>query len=229
MLTGEPIVAVATGFVTKSNNPKTGEMIQTWVLRSDRNPMAAVADGSDAAICGDCPLRSGTNIGRACYVTWWMGPSQVYKSMGGYRDVDGAGAREAGRGQQIRVTAYGDPAAVPFDIWRAFLVDAAGWTGYTHQWRTCDPRFRDVVMASVETDAAMREAWAMGWRTFRIRTGDVQAGEVICPASREGGKRTTCDRCNLCQGASNPAKSVAILPHGQRARWLRNQPLGFGG
>lgn len=29
-----------------------------------------------------------------------------------------------------------------------------------------------------------------------------------------------CDECRLCGGDSRPAKSVAILPHGQRIKWL---------
>ena len=31
LLDGKRIVVVATGFVKKSNNDKTGEMIQTWI------------------------------------------------------------------------------------------------------------------------------------------------------------------------------------------------------
>jgi hypothetical protein len=33
-LTGDPIVAVLTGLVTRSSNAKTGPMLQTWILRA---------------------------------------------------------------------------------------------------------------------------------------------------------------------------------------------------
>ena len=31
--------------------------MQTWILRSDMNPLEAIHTGHDASICGDCPLR----------------------------------------------------------------------------------------------------------------------------------------------------------------------------
>lgn len=49
-----PIVVIA----TEDENPKTGRMLFTWILRQDRPPEVAAYDGSDAAICGDCPFRA---------------------------------------------------------------------------------------------------------------------------------------------------------------------------
>jgi hypothetical protein len=57
MIDGEPIVVIATGFKRSSANPKTGDMLQTWILRRDVAPFAAIHNGADASICGDCPLR----------------------------------------------------------------------------------------------------------------------------------------------------------------------------
>jgi hypothetical protein len=71
----------------------------------------------------------------------------------------------AGRG--IRLGAYGDPAAVPARIWEAATARAAFWTGYTHQWRICDPIFARWCMASCETKVEREEARALGYRTFR--------------------------------------------------------------
>ena len=77
---GSPIVVVAT---KKSNNTKTGDMVQTWIIRSDMKPSEAVQQGLDDAICGDCQARpimktQGTGSGD-CYVTM-MGPAAVYKT-----------------------------------------------------------------------------------------------------------------------------------------------------
>ena len=42
-------------------------------------------------------------------------------------------------------------------------------------------------------------------------------GEISCPASDEAGKRTTCERCGLCAGASRAAKDITIIAHGTGA------------
>ena len=63
----------------------------------------------------------------------------------------------------------------------------------------------------------MRARHKAGARTFRViaSVADMVKGkEVLCPASEEAGKRTTCDRCKLCSGASIAAKSIAIVAHG---------------
>lgn len=56
---------------------------------------------------------------------------------------------------------------------------------------------------------------------FRVRS-DAQPlarGEIVCPASDEGGKRRQCIQCRACYGADRPGKaSVAIVVHGRAAR-----------
>lgn len=42
---GAPIIGVA---VLKSENGKTGNMVQTYILRADMAPLSAIADGADA-------------------------------------------------------------------------------------------------------------------------------------------------------------------------------------
>jgi hypothetical protein len=56
-LDGAPIVCVATGFRSPSDNPKTGPMVQTWIMREDVAPHTAQKTGEDSSVCGDCPLR----------------------------------------------------------------------------------------------------------------------------------------------------------------------------
>jgi hypothetical protein len=99
----------------------------------------------------------------------------------------------------------------------------AGWTGYTHQWRTCDPRWKGYLMASVETVADQAIARAAGWRTFRVGTDPQSAREVVCPASAEAGYKTTCSHCRLCsgttgRGAESGARDIVIAPHGGGGR-----------
>lgn len=242
-LTGDPIMAVITGLQLRSTNPKTGPMLQTWILRSDMTPSRAVESGGDEAICGTCPLRGSLEartmhmkhtkqapslkFGRACYVPYWMGPTNVFKGVarGAAAELTPSDLASRVAGRFVRVGSYGDPAAVPFEVWDRALAAIAGWTGYTHSWRVCDQRLRDLIMASVETPAGALEAQQLGWRTFRARHGSIEnpqhglaENEVICPASNEADHRLTCQQCGLCRGrASTSMKSVAILAHGRNA------------
>jgi len=54
LIDSQPIVVIA----TEDENPKTGRMLCTWILRQDRPPSEAAYDGSDRAICGDCKFRA---------------------------------------------------------------------------------------------------------------------------------------------------------------------------
>jgi hypothetical protein len=217
LLTGDRIVGVLTGLKGGSLNAKTGPMVQAWVLRADLAPMDAKRQNLDDAICGDCRLRGHDGIDSACYVTPWLGPNNVWKTLDTYIEASWPEVRALVEGRHVRCAAYGDPAALPFEVWRNVLAIAAGWTAYTHAWRTCDPRLQTIAMASVDTAEEWREAQARGWRTFRVRgrLDGLLAGEIACPASDEAGHRTTCERCSLCRGAARPAKSIAIIVHGK--------------
>lgn len=219
LLTGDPIVGVLTGLEGGSANPKTGTMVQAWLIRPERPPMEAVRQNLDDAICGSCALRGRGGFERRCYVAPWIAPNNVYRLVRDDRYLEASWPELQAllEGRHLRLCAYGDPAAAPFDIWRTLLTTAAGWTAYTHQWRTCDPRLQAIAMASVDTVQEYHQARALGWRTFRVRghlADDVLEQEVICPASAEADHRTTCDRCALCRGTLNPARSVVIVAHG---------------
>jgi len=203
-INGQPIKAVVTGTSKATANPKTGDMLQLWILPANEAPHHAIKSGADASVCGECPARPIN--GGDCYVTTFQAPLSVWRST--YPNTP------ADRNVPIRLGAYGDPAALPFDI-VAGLIQGKKHTGYTHQWRTCDPRFKSIVMASVDSDAEAAEAKANGWRYFRVERedGTPKAGEVSCPASEEAGKRTTCANCLMCSGTTSQAKSIVINAH----------------
>lgn len=222
------VVAIATGLRNQSVNVKTGRVIQVWILRSDMSPMEAIRAGADDAICGDCKFRGdGHGYGRTCYVTPWHAPQAVYRTLPRYPTlaVDDAAGRVLG--WVVRLGAYGDPAAVPFLVWAEFLAHVHGWMGYTHAWRTCDPRMRELFMASVDSVDEQQEATRLGWRTFRVAEREevvriarapLRGDDVVCPASLEGGNRATCETCSLCCGTWKGAqRSVVIAAHGRRA------------
>lgn len=214
LLTGDPIVAIATW---RSRNTKTSNMIQVWILRSDMHPDDARNTGADRAICGDCLHRN-----TSCFVTP-MAPAAVYRSFraGRYNSHDETGFVM----RRVRLSAYGDPAAVPFETWEHITDLAERTTGYTHQWRTCDQRLAQITMASCDSEQDVIDARAMGWRTFRVRLPDepLLPCERACPASAEAGKRTTCFRCCACGGLKHRHEdSYTIIVHGGRRNAFRS-------
>ena len=50
---GVEIVAVATNLKLASENIKTGDTIQTYIMPVAVSPLAAVDNGMDKAVCGD--------------------------------------------------------------------------------------------------------------------------------------------------------------------------------
>jgi len=208
---GSPIVAIMTGFQGSANR-KTGKMLQTWIIRADVDPGTAAQTGIDGAICGNCPQRRST--GGACYVVVEQGPLAVYDAWkrGRYVDWTKSFPHNVLRGKAVRFGAYGDPAAVPVNVWRRVRSQKlANWTGYTHQWRK-NPQLRPFLMASVDSEAEMFEAQSKGWRTFRVHDAGeptILDREVICPSDR-----VSCVTCGLCKGSSMVAKSVTIAAHG---------------
>jgi hypothetical protein len=222
-LDGQPIVAIAT---LKSENVKTGNMVQIWILRADQAPTEALNTGADASACGSCPLRGilaeGRNKGRACYVQVRNAPLAVWNSWkaGNYPAFDARAHLELFRGRMVRLGAYGDPAALPIRAVASVLRVAKGWTGYTHQWRQRRfARWQRYVMASCESTEGAIEAQARGWRTFRVRPANAPAlaTEIVCPAAEEAGKRITCERCGACNGGRSEKRSVVIIGHGGKA------------
>ena len=229
---GEPIVVL---IGTRSENRKTGNMVQTHILRADIAPHDATGSGADRSICGDCPLRHFT--GGSCYVAEARGPLAAWKAWkrGRYVPLDLRQRWQCDtlENRALRIGTYGDPAAVPVAFWRALTIRVAGWTGYTHQWR--EPFAADLrpyVMASVESEEDARLAQSLGWRTFRVKGPDEQlaSGEFTCPASAEAGHRLQCWQCLACNGNSGDANgrkaSVAINVHGFYSRAGRvREPL----
>lgn len=221
MIDGERIIVVVCA-LDSSRNLKTGNMVQTYIIRPDMHPIEAVRGGFDRSICGDCVHRGdGTGKGRSCYVTLIHGPSHVYRSYlkGVYPAATPAEVAEIVAGRMVRLGTYGDPAAAPLAVWEVLVSKAEGWTGYTHQWRKAEAGWQRLVMASADSQNDAKEAWLRGYRTFRVGSSAMTGREVNCPASAEAGKRAQCISCKLCMGSTSKApKSVQIAPHGAGAK-----------
>lgn len=243
MLDGSPIVVLAS---TGSSNVKTGQMVQTWIMRGDRHPSDISATKDDSSVCGMCPRRHA--LGGDCYVQIVHAPRSVWESWD-RQGRPGTNWTEQGailplqqdaRDHGLRIGSYGDPMAVPFTVW-ADLIDALAPSkivGYTHQWNRAwsfvttpgsvsrhTPEsyewFKGNVMASVDSVAEAVLARSLGWRFFLATdSNDPQIDRVIqCPATRDQNPLTcrTCGICNGAQGKSTRA-SVYLLEHGMRSQ-----------
>ena len=235
LLDGKPIVAIAQ--IGKSQNSKTGAMIQTQIIRSDIDPISASKTGADFSICGNCPHRGiahndpkkKTAKNRSCYVTLMHAPLTTYKQFkkNAYPLLNGHDQiAEIARDRKVRIGTYGDPSAVPSYIWDSLLSLASGHTAYSHQANFKSADFRsDLFMHSADTLEDADLAWQIGWRTFRVikNLNELNKNkEILCPASEEAGKKTSCIKCGLCAGTTTKSnKSIAIVAHGNGSKYVK--------
>ena len=219
MLDGAPIFVAA---VWRSANRKTGDMLQTYIMRSDMPPLEASKTGQDKSICGSCRHRGVPTTDpkrkqaerRSCYVVLGQGPTIVYKSFlrGVYpKQTTPEGRRDVGSCRLVRIGTYGDGAAAPSYVWEELLEDADGHTAYSHNGG--DPRR---YMTSADSLAEARAAWSRGERTFRV-VGNVKEivprQEIECPSERG----VQCADCRLCGGSAvqasrSPSWRMAVVP-----------------
>ena len=220
---GRPIVVILTGLDQSSANEKTGALVQSWILRADVEPHQALKTGDDVSVCGQCihrPILARATGAAPCYVRVGEAPLSIYRAFarGSYpRAQSLEQVKQALAGRQLRIGSYGDPAAAPVALWQTLASLSAGHVGYTHQWQAVGfdaAAWAPLVMASADSADEAAQATAMGMRYFRVSIGvDKAPMEVTCPASAEGGRKTTCDSCMLCGGTSKNARSVVIADH----------------
>ena len=210
-LDGQPIIVVAT---LVSKNDKTGNMSQVWIIREDVEPLDASKLGYDISICGHCVHRHYHK--GACYVNIGQAPNGVFRAYkrGVYPFFDSEKHSAYITGRKIRLGAYGDPAAAPYDVLSDFVELGVGHTGYTHQYNhpNFDSRFFNLVMASVDTPKMADKLQKKGANTFRVALiGDsLSDTESECLYDAE---QLKCADCLICDGNSG---NVAIQVHGSR-------------
>ena len=229
LLDGKRIVAIA--LTDNSKNTKTGDMVQTYIIRPDINPLEINKTGEDYSICGTCPHKGiphsdpnrKTAKERTCYVILGQGVLIVWKQFkkGAYPYADDTMIEKLGIGRAIRIGTYGDGASVPSHIWKKLIKHSIKRTGYSHQAETkgadYDP---SLYMRSVESLLEAFKAWDKGERTFRVTNVNnveppIEGKEIWCPAD----KGVQCKDCGLCAGNSIQAKSIVIKSHGAGAKY----------
>ena len=213
---GEPIVVIITGYETPTSNKKTGNMLQSWIIKQGDYPSEAIKLGTDNSVCGTCPLK-----GKVCYVMM-MPVNNIWRNYqeGQYPKInDKILKRVKRRHRLLRLGSYGDPCAVPINVWEPLIKASAGYTGYTHAWQYTDQSWKKYLMASVESTTLMEKAHDLGWRTFRLVQSEkeITNSEIMCKNWVD--EDTKCEDCRLCNGASKQPSIVNVV-HG--AKWKVN-------
>jgi hypothetical protein len=213
---------VIVNFQFKTTNTKTGDLVQNYFIpeawiQTDKS----IDELDDKAVCFDCKHGQGDEA--TCYVRDKFKSRGLKAKIRGLRDRGLDSIPELDQsiedtlleqielwGKGVRFGSYGEPILLGEDLVEKISKRTKFWTGYTHQWHK-NPWAKKYFMASVDYGIVDKSARAMGWRTFFVNGSD--GDHVTCPASKEAGYKTTCDKCKLCMGTTSRAKSVKINIH----------------
>ena len=146
LVDGKPIVVILSGKLNRSNNTKTGDMLQTNIIRQDIAPTVASKTGEDYSICKSCIHRGfvdktftskrATAEERSCYVNLLF-LNNIYRAYrrGKYTYLSKEDLRIMLFDESLRIGSYGDPGAVPKEVWEDLIYNYGikNHTGYSHQ------------------------------------------------------------------------------------------------
>lgn len=210
-------------FQKGSRNTKTGDSVQVFIL-----PLEWIVAGKilkdDSSICFDCVHSQQKN--KSCYVRKGfagLGLISKVKSLHSqlseirsYNNETLQNIISLCTDNIIRFGAYGEPVLLGEELVYLVTKVAKGWVGYTHQWMRPNYKWASAYfMASTETLLMRNLANKLGFRSF-IVTESIETipGSSTCPASKESGKKTTCNKCLLCSGTKGKGdKDVNIKKH----------------
>lgn len=220
-----------------SGNTKTGNMVQIGFFPFEwAESKKVIEGGSDKKVCFSCPHSQ--SKGKTCYVRKGnplMGMKSKMKSVDSSKVPTFNSETEQivlmiCKGRPVRFGSYGEPVLLGETLTKKIAQVASHWTGYTHRWMDSSMQWaKKYFMASVENTLEMKNAILSGWRVFYVNmnknvsfVGAKYAPEVpkedrlvVCPASAEGGRVTSCDRCKMCAGTTGTkvAASIVINKH----------------
>jgi hypothetical protein len=125
------LVCIAT---VDSDNLKTGNMIQLWIMARNVHPVESRHTGHDATLqCQGCPHASN----QGCYVSplALMAIYRAYKA-GSYTHLEFGSPEYLTffTGASVRFGAYGNPSMLPLSLVSDIVDRCYSHTGYFHDW-----------------------------------------------------------------------------------------------
>jgi hypothetical protein len=165
--------------------------------------------------CLDCPFRPYLQ----CYTHKYgeyMGMLSMLRSIKEIKPLDQIRDQILTwcKNKYIRFGQYGEPTLVPVDLVSDMANVSKSHTGYTHQWHKKSEN-SPYLMASTHSLAESLRAELIGFRSFVAVSVKIEnKGFVQCPAAKETGKKSNCEKCGLCSGTKGKGKkSIQILQH----------------
>jgi hypothetical protein len=170
------------------------------------------------AVCFDCPFRGylkcythkGEQYAGFCSMLKSLVKEFKEKEIPSLEDV-WSKVMKMSMDRYIRFGTYGEPSLIPIDMVSNMIGLSKSHTGYTHQWAK-KPEYHKYFMASTHSDGQSDMARKLGYRSF-IVTDKETKNAISCPASKEMGKLTTCEKCGLCSGMRKGKTDIKILDH----------------
>jgi hypothetical protein len=170
------------------------------------------------AVCFDCPFRGYLK----CYTHKYEQYSGILSSLRSisieFKEKEIPSLEDVwdkvmkmSKDRYIRFGTYGEPSLIPIDMVSNMIDLSKSHTGYTHQWAK-KPEYHRFFMASTHSIGQSNMAMKLGYRSF-IVTDEESKDAIQCPASKEMGYRSTCEKCGLCSGMRKGKKHVKILNH----------------
>ena len=228
--------------VSKSNTSnakivlsKSTKIVQTYTFSLDQYKLATTSKGFgmkkffalDQSNCLDCPFSMGNGNG-GCYThkfNQYVGFLSMLRSIDKslltpldetkYRQV-----LDMSKDTYVRFGTYGEPSLLPSYMVESMSLLSSSWTGYTHQWqKPFAKEYGKYFMASTHNEEESNQATEVGYRSFIATENHVYSflsakDAVGCPASKEMGFKSSCDKCGLCSGTQGKGKkNVKILIH----------------
>ena len=202
---------VFTCIKNKSQNVKTGDVYQTYLIDKERISEKSVF----GAGCETCPIVSD------CYVT--RDKLTVRKQLknalegkGKYKFMSLDDACKYLTKKTLRFGSYGDPSFIPLSDIEKITQACESWLGYTHYWREIPTQYSKYFMASVEDKASKLLANSLGYRTFEVFFDDViniDNDSILCPNFTHSIQCANCGLCNGKKGDSDKRKNICIPSH----------------
>lgn len=202
------------------------------VVEAGTKPVFKEFFSLDAKNCFDCPFSVNANQGGKCYthkVMQYSGFVSMLKSIvkefgdaanipsyvdGTQKNLINLALGVMAKDRYVRFGTYGEPSMHPIEIVEMMSSISKSYTGYTHQYFR-KPEYAAFFMASTHNELQAKTAKdKFGFRSFIAVKDNSDVSAIICPASNEGGFKSTCAACGLCSGTKGKGiKNVVILEH----------------
>lgn len=176
----------------------------------------------DASNCLDCPYSGNSGTGD-CYThkyqqyTGFLSQLRSIKRehLTPFNEDKRTRILSLSEGRYVRFGTYGEPSLMDATLVSQMARIASTWTGYTHQWaKDWAKPYASWFMASVHTESEVELAGEIDYRSFLAKGKDDPVVGVRCPASKEAGYKSTCEKCSLCSGILGKGKkAVSINVH----------------